>query len=108
MEESFDQKGKSFNPPATNAKYVAACREVAEETGCDLLDLNLYAMEKMNSLGKEESRKFHMYLKKGEYPNHPDGLKDSCHLREEGAKLYARATVELAKAQKLKLAKLFK
>lgn len=104
----FDKSGKAFNPPATNAKYVEACRKVAEETKCDLLDLNLYAMEKMNSLGPEESKKFHMYLKKGESPNFPEGRKDSCHLRVEGAKFYAQAAVELAKKQKLKLAKLFK
>ena len=104
----FDKKGKSFNPPDSNAKYVDACRKVAAETGCDLLDLNLYAMKKMDSIGEEAARKYYLYLEKGELSNYPDGKQDSCHLRMEGAKFYAAAAVELAKTQKLPLAELFK
>ena len=103
----FNANGK-VRANAAVAKRVAACREVAQLTGCDFIDLNTYAAEKFNALGKENSRLLYMYFAPGEFPNYPDGKKDTCHLRQSGAEFYAEAFVYLAKKQNLAIAKLFK
>ena len=103
----FDKNGQVRANNAV-AKRVAACREVAQLTGCDFIDLNTYAAEKFNALGKENSRLLYMYFAPGEFPNYPDGRKDTCHLRQSGAEFYAEAFVYLAKKQNLPVAKLFK
>lgn len=87
--------------------YVTACREVAKETGCDFVDLNAYAREKLAAMGEEKALRLYMTLAKGEFPNYPDGRKDACHLRAEGAEFYAKGFVELAKKQKLPIAEIF-
>ena len=99
------KNGKAVNKRNT---YINACREIAAETKCDLVDLNAYAIEKMTAMGKKEASKFYMILAPGEHPNVPKGRNDISHLRETGAKFYAEAFVELAKKQKLPIADLFK
>ena len=88
--------------------YVVACREVAKETGCDFVDLNAYAREKLAAMGEEKALLLYMTLAEGECPNYPNGRKDVCHLRVEGAEFYAKGFVELAKKQKLPIAEIFK
>ena len=97
--------GKAVNKRDT---YVKACREIAAETKCDLIDLNAYAREKMTAMGREKASKLHMILKPGESPNYPKGMNDIAHLSATGAKFYSEALVELAKKQNLRIAKLFK
>jgi lysophospholipase L1-like esterase len=104
---SFDKNGKVYRSK-TVERYINACHAVAKETGCDLIDLNTYALEKFGTLGKDASLKFYMWLQPGEFPNYPDGKKDTCHLQVAGAEFYANAFVELAKKQNLKIAELFK
>ena len=104
---SFNKAGKVYRNE-TIAKRVAACHEVARETGCAIIDLNEYALKKFAELGKDNSYKLYMTLKPGEFPNYPEGKNDTCHLRIGGAEFYANAFVELAKKQNLPIAKLFK
>jgi lysophospholipase L1-like esterase len=104
---SFDKNGKVYRSK-TVEKYVEACHAVAKETGCDLIDLNTYALEKFAKLGKDASLEYYMFFAPGKYPNYPDGRKDTCHLRVSGAEFYAKAFVELAKKQNLPIAKIFK
>lgn len=99
------KNGKAVNKRDT---YINACRKIAAETGCDLIDLNAFAREKMNVMGMENSAKLHMIFKPGENPKFPKGRKDVCHLTGAGAKFYAEAFVELAKKQNLKIAEAFK
>ena len=97
--------GKAVNKrPA----YSIACREIAAETKCDLIDLNAYALEKMTAMGEKKAAKLHMIFAPGELAKFPKGRKDICHLTDTGAKFYAAALVELAQKQKLKAAELFK
>ena len=88
--------------------HVTACREVAAETGCDLVDLNAYAHAKFPVMGEPAVKKLYMILEKGESSNYPDGKTDTCHLRDKGAEFYAEGFVELAREQNLKIAELFK
>ena len=99
-----------FLPDGTvreSGAYVVACREVAKETGCDFVDLNAYAREKLAAMGQEKAIRLYMTLAEGEFPNYPQGRKDTCHLRNEGAEFYAKGFVELAKKQKLPIAEIF-
>ena len=99
-----------FLPDGTvreSGAYVTACREVAKETGCDFVDLNTYAREKLAAMGQEKAIRLYMTLAEGEFPNYPQGRKDTCHLRTEGAEFYAKGFVELAKKQKLPIAEIF-
>ena len=99
------KNGKTVNKRDT---YVNACREIAAETKCALIDLNAYAIEKMTAMGKKEASKFHMIFAPGENPKFPKGRNDVCHLTGAGAKFYAETLVELAKKQNLPIADLFK
>ncbi len=88
--------------------YVAAMREIAEETGAPLLDLNRYAEENLPGLGMEKAKSLYMFLKPDEYANYPDGKNDPAHIRDAGAFFYAKAAVEMANTQKLALAGFFR
>ena len=88
--------------------YVAAMREVAAETGAPLLDLNRYAVEHLPEMGPGKAKSLYMSVEPGEYANYPKGKHDAAHVRDSGAFFYARAAVEMARAQKLPLAGLFK
>ena len=88
--------------------YVAAMREVAAETGAPLLDLNRYAVEHLPEMGPGKAKSLYMSVEPGEYANYPKGKHDAAHVRDSGAFFYAKAAVEMARAQKLPLAGLFK
>ena len=88
--------------------YVQATVEVAQELGLGVLDLNKYACEHLPELGLESANRLYMRIKPGEYERLPNGQNDGCHIRDTGAVYFARAAVELAYAQNLPIAKLFK
>ncbi|MBQ1428604.1 MAG: right-handed parallel beta-helix repeat-containing protein, partial [Kiritimatiellae bacterium] len=88
--------------------YVAKTRELAAEMEVPLLDLNRFAEEALPKLGLEKANALYMRIKPGEYKRLPDGLKDGCHTRDTGAYFYARAAVQMARWQKLKICELFK
>ena len=88
--------------------YVAAMREQAAALGVPLLDLNKYACENLPKLGMEKAKALYMQLKPGEFPNYPKGKDDPAHIRDAGALWYAKAAVEMARAQGLSLAEAFK
>lgn len=105
---NFGKDGKLLKNHRTNEKYVNACREVAKETGCSLIDINALAFKKLAKLTKAEAESHYMVVKKGEYPNYPNGKNDRCHLHKKGAAFYANIFVEEAKKQQLAIAELFK
>ena len=88
--------------------YVAAMREVAAELNAQLLDLNRYAEENLPKMGLEKAKALYMIVRPGEYANYPDGKTDPAHIRDEGAFFYAKGAVEMARAQNLMLADMFK
>ena len=88
--------------------YVAAMREVAAELNAPLLDLNRYAEENLPKMGLEKAKALYMIVRPGEYANYPDGKNDPAHIRDAGAHFYAKGAVEMARAQNVSLADLFK
>ena len=88
--------------------YVAAMREVAAELDAPLLDLNRYAEENLPKIGLEKAKALYMVVAPGEYANYPDGKNDPAHIRDTGAFFYAKGAVEMARAQNLMLADMFK
>lgn len=102
------RKSKAIYNTQILNRYSDAVRKVAAETQCDLIDINSAALKKLNDMGVAEAEKLYMLLKPGEYENYPNGKKDRAHLNDKGAEFYASLFVELAKAQKLPIAELFK
>ncbi len=101
-------KDGKVNPAKVLGGYVNAMREVAAETKCDLIDLNEYAMQQFNEMGKEKVEKLYLVLQPDEYPNYPKGRKDLCHISDKGAVFYAEAVAAIAKEKKLPIAEIFK
>ena len=79
--------------------YVAAMREVAAGRGAPVLDLNRYAEENLPKMGLAAARSLYMFVKPGEHPNYPNGKQDPAHVRDSGAFFYAKAAVEMSRAQ---------
>ncbi len=103
----FDRKGKMYNG-SVHHKYNEATRKVAETAGVELIDHNKLILAELGPKGQAAAEKYYMNLASGEFSNYPDGKKDNTHWRDTGAELIARLAVENAKAQKLKVAELFK
>ncbi len=70
--------------------YPALVRDVAAATGAPLVDLNHYTTRLLQELGPTRARGFYRWTDAGEHPNHPDGIVDSTHFNEAGAREVAR------------------
>ncbi len=99
--------GKVYNS-GIEQRFIEATRKVAKEMKVELIDLNKWALKNISALGEAKAKTLYMFLKKGEYPAYPEGRNDDCHLHERGAEFFAKGAVSQAKADKLKVAKLFK
>lgn len=89
------------------AKYSAAARKVAAEEKADLIDLNEWSKNELTRLGAEKAKTYYMWLEAGKYKKFPQGIKDSCHLQENGAHFYVQGMLKLAKAKNLSVVKYF-
>ncbi|UYQ65123.1 hypothetical protein [Streptomyces peucetius] len=65
-------------------------REVAKETGVALLDIVEHTTRWLEQLGPQRARHYFRWLDAGEHPNHSDGVIDSTHFNEAGARAVAR------------------
>ncbi|MFC3574729.1 hypothetical protein ACFOZ0_15880 [Streptomyces yaanensis] len=83
----FDVHGNVVN---THDSYPDLVREAAAGTGADLIDLNRYTTQLLQELGPTRARGFFRWTDAGEHPNHPDGMIDSTHFNEAGAREVAR------------------
>lgn len=88
--------------------YVQATRELGEELGVPVLDLNRLAVEEFAKMPAADVFKLYMRIEPGEYANCPDGKKDGCHTRDTGAFFYAKGAVEMCFKQNLPICKYFK
>ncbi|MFE9701993.1 GDSL-type esterase/lipase family protein [Streptomyces sp. NPDC005930] len=70
--------------------YPELVREVAAATGAPLVDLNHFTTRMLQELGPTRARGFYRWTDAGEHPNHPDGIVDSTHFNEAGAREVAR------------------
>ncbi len=69
----------------THGLYAVAPRDVAERMNCYFVDANKITHDLETSLGKEGSKKLHMWYQPGEHPALPDGRQDNTHYNIWGA-----------------------
>lgn len=74
----------------THGLYAVAPRDVAQRMNCFFVDANRITHDLEQSLGREKSKKLHMWYKPGEHPALPDGRQDNTHYNEYGASIVAR------------------
>ncbi len=79
----------------THGLYAVAPRDVAKRMNCVFIDANKITHDLETSLGKEGSKKLHMWYKPGEHPALPKGRQDNTHYNIWGAHQVA---VRLAEA----------
>lgn len=84
-----------------HGEYPEAIRRVAMQRGVPLLEITLEGMKALCDMGEEATRALYMNVEPGLYPAYPDGSRDDTHTQSAGARLYARITAELLKAQGL-------
>ena len=77
--------------------YAVPTREVAEETGAVLLDVNKEVTDSWNDVGVSKNMVLDCYFvcEPLESKAYPTGTNDTTHLKEKGAKEIARATAYL-------------
>ena len=85
------------------AKYNAATLECAAACGADAVDIYGFAYENLRKLPLTEIWQYHMATS-----GIADSKNDYCHLKENGAELYAGWFVELVKRKNLAIAECFK
>ena len=83
----FDER--THEADDTLKPYGDAMKEFAADEGYPLVDLSGMSRSLITKLGFEESAKFYMGLKPGEYVNYPDGRDDNTHLKPDGAFAFA-------------------
>jgi lysophospholipase L1-like esterase len=84
---TFDEAGNVLD---THDGYPEITREAAAETGAVLIDMTAFTTVMLAELGPTRARRLFRWLDPGEHPNHPDGIIDSSHFNELGAREVAR------------------
>lgn len=74
----------------THGDYVVAPRNVAKEMDVPFVDANKITHDLEQGLGKEKSKKLHMWFLPGEEPSVPKGRQDNTHYSVYGAHVVAR------------------
>lgn len=74
----------------THGDYIVAPRNVAKEMGVAFVDANKITHELEQGLGREKSKKLHMWFLPGEEPSIPKGRQDNTHYNIYGAHVVAR------------------
>lgn len=74
----------------THGAYLLSPRNVARETGARFIDANRITSDLEQGLGKDKSRKLHMWFLPGEEPSVPQGRQDNTHYNVYGAHVVAR------------------
>lgn len=85
----------------THGAYPDAMKEVAEETGTCLIDLNLLSMEFFSEKGRDYvTSTYFMNLPPGMYEAYPDGNADNTHFQPAGATAVAQLVFNAMKELK--------
>ncbi|MCP3757385.1 GDSL-type esterase/lipase family protein [Streptomyces sp. TBY4] len=84
---AFEADGSVSN---TREHYPQLMREAAAETDTVLVDMNAFTMQLLHDLGPQRARRYFRWTDPAEHPNHPDGIIDSSHFNEIGAREVAR------------------
>ena len=78
----------------THGDYVIAPRNVASATNTPFIDANRITHELEQGMGREDSKKLHMWFKPGENPSIPNGRQDNTHYNVYGAHVVAGLLVD--------------
>lgn len=70
-------------------EYPDAMKQLGERLKVPVIDLCKKSKELLEKTGDENSKKWFMHLKKGEFTSNIDGLEDNTHLKYEGAVIMA-------------------
>ena len=73
----------------THGLYRVAPRDVAQRMNCHFVDANKITHDLEQGLGKEVSKKLHMWFLPGEEPSEPMGKQDNTHYNIYGATVVA-------------------
>ena len=73
----------------THGLYRVAPRDVARRMNCHFIDANRITHDLEQGLGKEGSKKLHMWFLPGEEPSEPEGKQDNTHYNKYGAQVVA-------------------
>ncbi|WP_186756014.1 rhamnogalacturonan acetylesterase [Echinicola salinicaeni] len=98
----FDGEGKIIN---TLEEYPDAMRELAEEDGIALIDLNAMSKVLYEAWGVDYSKKAFVHFPAGTFERQADDFADNTHFSTYGAYQLASCVVEGLKATNLKLKK---
>ena len=74
----------------THGLYRVAPRDVAKRMNCHFVDANAITHQLEQGLGREESKKLHMWFLPGTEPSVPEGRQDNTHYNVYGAHVVAR------------------
>jgi len=74
----------------THGLYRVAPRDVARHMHCHFVDANQITHDLEQGLGREASKKLHMWFLPGEEPSVPKGRQDNTHYNVYGAQVVAR------------------
>lgn len=86
---AFEADGSVAN---TREEYPQLVREAAAETGAALVDMHAFSAQMLRELGPHRARQYFRWIDAGEHPNHPNGMIDSTHFNQVGAREMARMT----------------
>ena len=73
----------------THGLYRVAPRDVAQRMNCHFIDANAITHQLEQGLGREASKKLHIWFLPGEEPSVPDGRQDNTHYNIYGAHVVA-------------------
>ena len=73
----------------THGLYRVAPRDVAQRMNCHFVDANKITHDLEQGLGREASKKLHMWYRPGEEPSEPKGKQDNTHYNIYGAHVVA-------------------
>ena len=78
----------------THGLYAVAPRDVARRMNCHFVDANAITHDLEQGLGREASKKLHMWFLPGQEPSVPDGRQDNTHYNVYGAQRVAALLAE--------------
>ncbi len=78
----------------THGLYAVAPRDVARRMNCHFVDANRLTHDLEQGLGREASKKLHMWFLPGEEPSVPQGRQDNTHYNVHGAQVVARVLAD--------------
>ena len=74
----------------THGLYRVAPRDVARRMNCHFIDANKITHDLEQGLGREGSKKLHMWFLPGTEPTEPEGKQDNTHYNVYGAQVVAK------------------